>query len=497
MTAQRLGHWWHRSQFALAVVCIGGYAAQISPIVASMCFALAALNATGAAMIGPAIRLSPTPRAWRQLALGSIMLGISAAIEVTIPVAGVITQPLVWQMGTQGLTIGGYLLALWALWHILHHQTGRSTDPILDVGLLTLGVSIAVVHWLIIPAVLVAPDRPAWWIASKSLYPVFDVAFIGVITLAFFRQANRRHVAFLALAAAFTLILVGDAIYLWAQSQPNPDALRHWWEMLYVASANGTAIAALHPSMATIAQVRRAPVEPWSIPRLLVLTPALAAAPLVLFNLTPGPLLIRIALGILLGLLELLLVVRTRSLMRQVWRLWQLSRQFEHQAAHDPLTGVLNRAEFMTKLDHVLKQSPAGVTALFLDLNNFKAVNDIWGHATGDRVLRKVAARLAAVMPDGALVARLGGDEFAAVAATSSPREYGEKLAAKLRAVIAVPITVDAAIVGPHEQIIVHAAIGIATVGTGETTSAKDLIRQADMAVYDAKPATQGSAHYS
>ena len=93
----------------------------------------------------------------------------------------------------------------------------------------------------------------------------------------------------------------------------------------------------------------------------------------------------------------------------------QLLEQIRHQAVHDNLTGLANRALFDEELDKTLaraRRDGTPVTVLFVDLDDFKSINDRFGHGAGDHVLRTVGARLVAAGREGDWVARLGGDEF-------------------------------------------------------------------------------------
>jgi diguanylate cyclase (GGDEF)-like protein len=153
--------------------------------------------------------------------------------------------------------------------------------------------------------------------------------------------------------------------------------------------------------------------------------------------------------------------------------------RMRHDAMHDPLTGLANRSLLRDRLEHALARSDReGVTTgvLYLDLDNFKQINDLYGHATGDSVLVEVARRLQAAVRPSDTVARIGGDEFVAVCESVSA-ETVLALAHRLTEGIAVSISAG----GAHHEL--SASIGIA-LGEG---SAEALLSQADAAVYRAK----------
>jgi diguanylate cyclase (GGDEF)-like protein/PAS domain S-box-containing protein len=155
-----------------------------------------------------------------------------------------------------------------------------------------------------------------------------------------------------------------------------------------------------------------------------------------------------------------------------------------HQATHDPLTDLPNRTAFVDALDRLLDAGRTDVAVLFIDLDDFKAVNDRMGHVDADGLLREVGRRLDDVTPPGGTACRLGGDEFV-VFATGIHDE------ADLRALLA---TIQGAIqrpfVGPPGPIRVDASIGMARAEPGQ--GAESLLRNADMAMYAAKEAGGG-----
>lgn len=162
------------------------------------------------------------------------------------------------------------------------------------------------------------------------------------------------------------------------------------------------------------------------------------------------------------------------------------SRQYsDFQARHDELTGLPNRRYFLDYLEQTLGVAQAAGAAkavLFVDLDNFKPVNDQLGHDRGDALLRKVALRLTSSVRDSDFVARLGGDEFAVIAAMKPESGVdGVRLVAE-RILDSLNLTVE----DPGPPITIGASIGIALYPL-DADNREELLRQADTAMYDAK----------
>jgi diguanylate cyclase (GGDEF)-like protein len=153
-----------------------------------------------------------------------------------------------------------------------------------------------------------------------------------------------------------------------------------------------------------------------------------------------------------------------------------------YMAHHDPLTGLLNRARFADQLDDQLASCREDVhlTALFLDLDHFKYVNDTHGHLAGDELLKAVADRLRGCVAETDVVARLGGDEFAIIHLESEGGEDAARLAQRILATIKAPYQIGGL------QASVDVSIGIARAPDGAIRSA-ELMKRADVALYRAK----------
>ncbi len=155
---------------------------------------------------------------------------------------------------------------------------------------------------------------------------------------------------------------------------------------------------------------------------------------------------------------------------------WRLN---ERQGLHDPLTGLANRTRMRTTLGRLLGEGTGPVGVLYLDLDDFKDVNDTRGHAAGDELLVGIAARLQASVRGGDEVTRLGGDEFAVVVDgdVEEAVAVGERVLARL----AQPVLVGG------RPLTVHVSIGVADTATAGDRRPGTLLRNADLAMYRAK----------
>ncbi len=189
--------------------------------------------------------------------------------------------------------------------------------------------------------------------------------------------------------------------------------------------------------------------------------------------------------------LSLVLIARQYLVMRQNQRLTTAltlrEAQLHHQAFHDGLTGLANRDLFRNRLEHAVElhtRDLRPVSVLFLDLDDFKIVNDTLGHVIGDALLVHTAERLRGAMRAGDTIARLGGDEFALLLEDGSdPRTSAARIGDALR----TPFDVDG------RRIDIGASIGVVELAQADgPTTADELLARADTAMYAAKRSGKG-----
>jgi diguanylate cyclase (GGDEF)-like protein/PAS domain S-box-containing protein len=169
---------------------------------------------------------------------------------------------------------------------------------------------------------------------------------------------------------------------------------------------------------------------------------------------------------------------------RDITERQKMSEGLRKRAFHDPLTGLANRARFEERLEAT--SGDADTAVLFIDLDNFKTVNDSLGHAAGDHFLTEVARRLGTCVRMGDVVARMGGDEFAVLISGVDAQIRAPRIAERIIRELAAPIELERRAITPS------ASIGIASGDSAQT--AQEILRDADLALYEAKRSGKGRA---
>src|SRR5215204_1376740 len=175
---------------------------------------------------------------------------------------------------------------------------------------------------------------------------------------------------------------------------------------------------------------------------------------------------------------------------KDITRRKAIERQLHHQAFYDPLTGLPNRVLFMERLEHASTRAnrrDSRVAVLFVDVDNFKVINDSLGHKAGDQLLKAVAERVRIYLRPEDTAARLGGDEFTILVEDVTSIGEGVRIAERLADVLRPPFALE------EQEVFITTSIGIA-LNSPTQERAEDLLRHADLAMYRAKH--NGKARY-
>ena len=176
------------------------------------------------------------------------------------------------------------------------------------------------------------------------------------------------------------------------------------------------------------------------------------------------------------------------QLERSLAQLSSLKEELRFQAYHDPLTGLANRALFIEQLGLQLSDGPDELpVVLFIDVDDFKVVNDTFGHGTGDALLVEIGQRLRGCVRTEDVAARLGGDEFGVLLVDDAQLSRAQAIADRIITALQTPFDIGG------KELRVGASIGIAT-STGEAEVPQELLRNADVAMYVAKSRGKGQA---
>jgi diguanylate cyclase (GGDEF)-like protein/PAS domain S-box-containing protein len=174
---------------------------------------------------------------------------------------------------------------------------------------------------------------------------------------------------------------------------------------------------------------------------------------------------------------------------RDVTERKKIEQQLADQAFRDPVTHLANRALFNERVRHAVaraRRERIGLAVVFMDLDDFKTVNDSLGHAAGDALLREVAHRISATTRAADTAARFGGDEFALLLEDVDDPQAAAETAERICDALSRPLTVE------DQEIVVRASLGISMAPSGTATDADELIRNADAAMYIAKGEGKG-----
>jgi diguanylate cyclase len=366
---------------------------------------------------------------------------------------------------------------------IVDRRRATSLPLVLDgaVAALAVGAVTLAAMWPALDAFARGGGEAAAVVVTLS-YPLLDTALLVAIAGVLVTGRGPRSAAIWLLAAGIVALTVVDIVFL-QLTVTRSLSFGAWVPPLSALSLAASALFAV----AAWAPDRPPPAEPDTsavLPRLLapVTASLVCLGLLVVATAAAVP---TVAVGFATGGL-VAAIARTAV----TFRLVRSAAEHRRAARTDDLTGAANRRACNETLEQALRgRSHDGELALvMLDLDDFREVNDTYGHHHGDELLQLVSGRLADAVRDGDLLARIGGDEFAVIM-DGVGLEPALEVADRLRASLRRPFTVGA------QQLSVEASIGIA-VCPQDAADASELLRLADLAMYDAKTTGSGPRAY-
>ncbi|MER7002356.1 bifunctional diguanylate cyclase/phosphodiesterase [Dactylosporangium sp. NPDC000555] len=466
-------HWLTR-RFWIVWFLVGGVAAAVCPLLpknsylANVGYEAVAFGAVIMVLLGVR-RNRPERRAlWYLFAAG---LAVRILGDVTYGIffhkTGAVPFPCV----ADAFYLGAYPAIAAGMWLLLRAQ-GRDRAGLID-GCIT-AASGGLLFWAFVMRPIADAGRVSAIQQAFSLaYPAADVVLLVLLARLLTGRAARKPSYWLLVASMLVMFASNVSYSVLSNYSAVPNGvLETGWLTSYVALG----AAALHPSMrALTARVDVAETAP-SRGRLVVLAISSLIAPVLLLG--QGLAGVRhidwLAIGAVAAALFLLVLVRMAGLVGQVQ---SQAYQLSELAMRDDLTGLPNRRLLEELIRDELNRGGHPQVA-FIDLDDFKRINDGLGHAVGDQLLVAVGRRLGGVLRPADVVARLGGDEFA-VLMPETGRTAADALVAELAAALEQPV-----FAGEH-HLLVQAGIGVAD--AAGTRDPFEVLRRADVAMYAAK----------
>ncbi len=355
---------------------------------------------------------------------------------------------------------------------------GRSRASLIDGAIVA--VAMFGIIWVLFVDDVVTYEQSFASLAVSLAYPVMDVALLAVAARLLV-TVHLKHPPFAFIAMAIGALAIADMGYNIALNSEEGFKTGTWIDAFWLTFYVGFALAGLHPTLSRTNpqqtdQDRLTPVQ------LVIMFIATLSVPMVdLFwgNAADRPVTIAAS-----ALLFLMILVRVYDLMKTVE---QGKDRLRHDAEHDSLTGLANRVRFAERTEAALAKADSKhpVSVLFIDLDDFKTVNDSLGHQAGDQLLAEVAHRLEGVVRDGDTVARFGGDEFAVLLESAVDRRDAMNVARRALEALGEPIDIG------DRSVRALASIGIAMDDNGDT-DVDTLMRNADVAMYLSKSRGKG-----
>jgi diguanylate cyclase (GGDEF)-like protein len=381
------------------------------------------------------------------------------------------------------VTLPGYLLLFVGLTAVVKHRNRGIThgiDALLN-GLMA-GLAILATSWIFLLGPIVASHAPPLSVklVLVSYPPLSTFAVVLAIRIAA-TSGETNPQAYWYLLIAMMSMLFGDILYFFADADLF-HVSQEWLFLPYGLAFLFAGACGLHPSMRELIRPATNTQLRYGTGQIVLMATSLLVPTLLLFGhgdtMTSDRVVLFVVDIALVGVVtaRIVLAIRGEHHSRD---------ELERLALQDPLTALPNRRQVFTYLRTLLERQDDvtghHVSLIFIDLDQFKMVNDSYGHAYGDRLLQEVAARLERVARPSHLVGRIGGDEFVIVMEGVRSVDETTALAAEVRECLRQPYEIYGV------EIFLSGSIGVSITPSFSNNSADILLRDADLAMYEAK----------
>jgi len=454
------------------------YALPAGTIEQSSVYDLLGLFVVVAALIGIRLHRPAGWQPWVILALGELLFVLGDIIWTVYAALGEDPFP---SAADAAYLLGYPVLAIGLGIAIRRRVSGGDRAGLLDGAILATGA--VVVWWVFILGPLAAATDPdPVTFAISVAYPIGDLLLIG-LALGLVMTPGAKSASFRLLVGNLVVLLVGDLVFN-LQSLDGTYVDGGVIDILWLVAYLMFGTAAMHPTMAAVFEPRPIAVALLGPLRLALLGAAMLVGPVLLaIGNTDGDSIASVV-AVATAVLSVLVLVRLAGvvghLAKDIERRTVLEAQLSYQAFHDPLTGLANRRRFIEAVGDAIRTG-TGSAVMFIDLDDFKHVNDQMGHDAGDALLMAVGHRLVGSIRPNDLGCRIGGDEFAVLLPDTPRMDEAEAVGHRLLEGLGAPITIEG------RELVVPASIGVAAAAPGEHLEVDELLRRADVAMYHAK----------